>query len=70
VTDLVPAPLRATAQGTYATAVGLALLPASVVAGVLWQAVGPWAPFAYGAALAALAAGLLALLPLRPGRGA
>jgi len=66
VTDLVPAPLRATAQGTYATAVGVALLPASVVAGALWQAVAPWAPFAYGAALAGLAAGVLAVLPLDP----
>ena len=66
VADLVPAELRASAMGTYATATGLALLPASVIAGALWQGVGPWAPFAYGATLAAAAALLLAVLPLHP----
>ena len=65
ITDLVPSELRATALGTYATATGLALLPASLVAGVLWQAVGPWAPFAYGAALGALALLLLMPIPIR-----
>ncbi|HEV8637398.1 MAG TPA: MFS transporter [Chloroflexota bacterium] len=65
ITDLVPASLRATALGTHATATGLALLPASTVAGLLWTAVAPWAPFAYGAATAALAALLLVFLPLR-----
>lgn len=67
VTDLVPESLRATAMGTYATATGVALLPASVIAGALWQQIGPWAPFAYGAALAGLAAVLLAVVPLRRG---
>jgi MFS family permease len=67
VADLVPPALRATAMGTYATATGLALLPASVIAGGLWQQVGPWAPFAYGATLAAGAAALLAVAPLAPG---
>ncbi len=46
ITDLVPASLRATAMGTYATATGAALLPASLVAGALWDSVGPGAPFA------------------------
>jgi len=59
ITDLVPPSLRATALGAFSTATGLALLPASVIAGALWQSVGPWAPFAYGAATAALAALLL-----------
>jgi MFS family permease len=66
VVDLAPPSLRATAMGTYATATGLALLPASVIAGGLWQRVGPWAPFAYGATLAAVAAALLAGIPLAP----
>lgn len=61
IADLVPPELRATAMGTFSTATGLALLPASVVAGLLWQGVAPWAPFVYGAALAAFAALLLAL---------
>lgn len=70
-TDLVPASLRATALGTYATPTGAALLPASLVAGGLWDRVGPQAPFVFGAALAALAVVLLivtrAELALRQG---
>jgi predicted MFS family arabinose efflux permease len=54
-------------MGTYATATGAALLPASLIAGLLWDRVGPWAPFAYGAGLAAAAAVLLVLaFPGRP----
>ncbi len=68
VADLVPASLRATAMGTFATATGLALLPASVIAGFLWQSVAPAAPFAYGAATAALSAALLVALPASPPR--
>jgi MFS family permease len=65
IADLVPAELRATAYGSYAALVGLISLPASLLAGVLWQGVGPWggfgaaAPFAFGAATAGLAAILL-----------
>ncbi len=55
VVDLVSPELRATALGVYAMATGLAALPASVIAGLLWDKVGPAAPFLYGAALAALA---------------
>jgi MFS family permease len=67
VADLVPAPLRGTAYGAYAATVGILDLPASLLAGVLWQGLGPWpgfgpaAPFALGAALAALATLGLAL---------
>lgn len=67
VADLVPRDLRATAYGVHATVAGLALLPASVAAGALWDRVGPAAPFALGAACAALAALLLAVL-LPPAR--
>ncbi|MDE2979797.1 MAG: MFS transporter [Gemmatimonadota bacterium] len=67
VADLVPAARRGTAYGGYAAAVGLATLPASLLAGVLWEGVfawegfGPAAPFLFGAAMAALAAALLLL---------
>lgn len=67
VADLVPRDLRGTAYGVHATVVGLALLPASIVAGALWDRVGPAAPFALGAACALLAALLLAVL-LPPAR--
>ena len=65
VADLVPAEQRGTAYGGYAAAIGLATLPASLLAGVLWEGLfawegfGPAAPFVFGAAMAALAALLL-----------
>ena len=68
VADLVPAARRGTAYGGYAAAIGLATLPASLVAGVLWeglfawQGFGPAAPFVFGAAMAAIAAVLVLLL--------
>ena len=53
--DLVPAHLRGTAFGVYHTLTGLALFPASVVAGWLWQTIGVPAPFIYGAVMSGLA---------------
>lgn len=35
ISDFVPVPLRATALGTFSTATGIALLPASLLAGAL-----------------------------------
>lgn len=61
VADLVPPELRGTAYGSYSLVVGALDLPASAIAGVLWQGFGPRAPFFFGAALALLAAGALAL---------
>ncbi len=56
VADLVPAERRGTAYGLYHTAVGLSLLPASLIAGWLWHLIGPEAPFFFGAAMAGVAA--------------
>jgi MFS family permease len=64
VVDLVPPELRATALGGYTFAIGLAALPASLVAGLLWDQVSPAAPFALSAGLMAAAA--IALLVARP----
>ena len=55
VADLVPAEKRGTAYGLYHGVVGLTLLPASLIAGWLWQAFSPAAPFFFGAGLAFLA---------------
>ena len=55
VADLVPEEKRGTAYGLYHGVVGLTLLPASLIAGWLWQAYSPAAPFFFGAALAFLA---------------
>jgi MFS family permease len=65
VADFVPSEQRATAYGVYGTAVAISALPASLIAGVLWQGVwswkgfGPSAPFYFGSAMALLAALLL-----------
>ena len=40
--------------------VGLAILPASLIAGLLWDSIGPAAPFAFGATMATLATVLFA----------
>ncbi len=68
VADLVPEDLRGTAFGTYHALIGFLDLPASVVAGLLWQGFGPFqgsaaAPFYFSAATAGCAA--LALLAWR-----
>ena len=63
VADLVAAEKRGTAYGLYHGVVGLTLLPASLIAGWLWQTYSPAAPFFFGAALAFLAMlGLMGLI--------
>jgi MFS family permease len=53
---------RGTAYGVYHMVVGLAALPASIIAGLLYDNVSPSAPFWLGAAAAALAGILMLLL--------
>jgi MFS family permease len=63
VADTGPADRRGTAFGVFNLATGVALLAASALAGVLWEAVGPSATFLAGAAFAIAAALLLTALP-------
>ena len=56
VADKVPEDQRGTAFGFVNLATGITLLPASLVAGMLWDKVSPAAPFLLGAAFALLAA--------------
>lgn len=64
IADIVPAELRGTAYGAHATVVGVMAFPASLIAGILWDAFGPAAPFFFGSGLAFLAAtGLLLWKP-------
>lgn len=65
--DLAPSHLRGTAIGAFYTVNGLALLPASIIAGFLWDKVGHAAPFYYGAATALVAA-VLFIVCVRPRR--
>ncbi len=54
VADATPADLRGTAYGVFHLASGLAMLVASAVAGLMWDAVGPAATFWAGGVFAAL----------------
>ncbi len=65
VADLVPEAQRGTAYGLFNAAIGITALPASFLAGLLWQGLGQWAgfgpsaPFFFGSALALIASILL-----------
>lgn len=61
VADTAPAHLRGTAFGLFNLASGVAMLAASVIAGVLWDMLGAQATFHAGAAFAVLALALLSL---------
>jgi len=63
VADLVPEEKRGTAYGLYHGVVGLTLLPASLIAGWLWQSYSPTMPFFFGAGLAGAAViGMMTLI--------
>lgn len=67
IAEVAPPELKGTMLGLHSTIVGVALLPASVIAGGLWQLLGPSAPFLLGGGLSLLAAALLVgLLGRRP----
>jgi MFS family permease len=63
VADAAPADKRGTAFGTYHFLSGVALFPASLLAGALWHIWGPSATFLAGAAIISLA--LLGLIVRR-----
>jgi MFS family permease len=54
LTTIIPPDFKATAFGVYNTAIGLALFPASLIGGWLWDHVSPAATFYYGSAIAAI----------------
>jgi MFS family permease len=56
VSDIAPKDLRATLIGLHATFTGIGLLPASLIAGFLWDAFGPAATFYFGGGMGLLAA--------------
>lgn len=60
IAEIAPAELKGTMLGLHSTLAGIALLPASVIAGALWDGVGASAPFVYGGALSLLSAVILA----------
>jgi MFS family permease len=48
IVDIAPGNLRATAIGLHASLVGIGLLPASILAGLLWKFFGAAMPFYFG----------------------
>ncbi len=65
IADVTPANLRATGYGILNAAIAAAVLPASLVAGLLWDAYGPPAPFFVGAGFAVAAVVVLLLIRTR-----
>ncbi len=59
VADMVPENHRGRAYGIYNTAIGLVALPASFIAGLLWDYFSPSATFFYGAGMSLIALILL-----------
>ena len=51
IADLVPPENKASALGLHAAIVGIGLLPASIIAGLLWTWLGPSTPFLFGGRL-------------------
>lgn len=59
VSELAPPALRASSLGGFQMVVGLAALPASFIAGLLWDKIGLLAPFIFSLGLTALSVVLL-----------
>ena len=67
IAEIAPLALKGTMLGLQATLVGVALLPASAIAGLLWNYFGPGVPFFFGATMSLGAAFILQFF-LRGGR--
>lgn len=59
IADIVPEGQRGTAMGTFNALTGMAALPASIIAGYLWQSFGPEVAFGVSSGIAILAAVLM-----------
>ncbi|GAB6108012.1 MFS transporter [Fusibacter bizertensis] len=69
IAEISPQELKGTMLGLHSTIVGIALLPASAIAGVLWTYFGAEVPFVFGAFLSLTAAFVLIIL-MKGGRHA
>lgn len=59
IAEIAPKDLKGTMLGLHSTIAGIALLPASVICGLLWNSFGSAIPFVFGAIMSAVAALLL-----------
>jgi MFS family permease len=67
VSELSVPELRASTLGTFQMLIGLAALPASLIAGFLWDKIGITAPFYFSAVLTLMAMVLLLFVKERKG---
>ncbi len=61
IVEAAPPQLKGTMLGLHSMLAGIALLPASVIAGLLWDGIGAAAPFIFGGGLSLLSAVILVL---------
>jgi MFS family permease len=66
--SIIPADFKATAFGVYATCTGVAVFPASLIGGWLWDRISPAATFYFGASAAVVSVLLFLLLIALMGR--
>lgn len=59
IAEISPKQIKGTMLGFHSTVVGLGLLPASAVAGFLWDSYGAEVPFIFGSCMSLTAAGIL-----------
>lgn len=59
VAEISPPHIKGTMLGLHSTVTGIALLPASVIAGLLWNQFGAVVPFVFGASMSLVAAFIL-----------
>jgi len=64
ISDIVSKELRGTGYGIYHAVLGITLLPASLIAGLLYDKVSSNAPFYFGAAMALMATALMVVFAL------
>jgi len=62
---IIPPDFKATAFGVYNTAVGIAMFPASLIGGWLWDNISPSATFYFGAITAIVSAALFIIYALK-----
>ncbi|MDR0295241.1 MAG: MFS transporter [Prevotellaceae bacterium] len=65
ISDLVGKEMRGTGYGIYHAVLGITLLPASLIAGLLYDKVNSGAPFYFGASMALLAAVLMIIFTVK-----
>jgi MFS family permease len=65
VVDLAPSHLKATALGTFHTAIGLMALPGGYIAGLLWDKMHPEVTFIYGLIMAIISTILFTFVKLK-----